>query len=44
MMNLPSFTTIRLCLFDTFCLGKMMSLPCTRPMVTSLLLNSWRRG
>src|SRR5438105_138775 len=42
MMNLPSLSTIRECRFDTLPFGKMMSLPCTRPIVTSGLSNSRR--
>ncbi len=42
MMNLPSLSTTRECRFDTFPLGRMMSLPWTRPMVTSPLSKSRR--
>ncbi len=37
MMNLPSLTTMRECLFETFPLGSTISLPLTRPIVTSVL-------
>jgi hypothetical protein len=43
MMNLPSFSTIRACRFDTLPFGNTMSFPCTRPMVTSGLSNTMRR-
>ncbi len=42
-MKRLSFRTIRECRFETFPLGRMMSLPWTRPMVTSFLSNSIRR-
>jgi hypothetical protein len=43
MMNLPSLSTMRAWRFDTLPFGNTMSLPCTRPMVTSGLLNTMRR-
>src|SRR5215470_7135150 len=42
MMNLPSLSTMREWRLETLPLGRMMSLPCTRPIVTSGLSNSSR--
>src|SRR5689334_3151587 len=42
-MNLPSLMTMREWRFDTLPLGRMMSLPCTRPIVISTLSNCSRR-
>ena len=44
MMRRPSLRTIRACRFDTLPLGRMISLPCTRPMWTSGLSKSIFRG